>query len=64
MLALRNQIARIPEFTNTKHKHASKAFSAFAIASLLSGVNWYLQNQFLYNKNEAENDLIKRVAND
>lgn len=42
----------------------SKRLSLFVLASVVSGVNWFIQNQMLNDKNEVESNLIKRVAND
>lgn len=43
-LILRNQIVRSAEIDNLSVRTSSKAFIALALASVVTGVNYYFQN--------------------
>ena len=51
MLTLKNQLDKIPKFATGSAQRGSRGLALFTLATLASGVNWYIQNQMLHNKN-------------
>lgn len=65
MLSLRNTFKSVPVHFHSKNvTKGSKVFSGFFFASLITGANWYFQQQWAQKDIEREDEIIKRVNNE
>lgn len=64
-LILRNQLVQTNQGSViVVPKPVSKVFLSLALAGVVTGVNWYLQNFIAYQENQRQRQLIERVSNE